>query len=364
MHRSTPTEPLVSVAMITYNHLPYLEKAVEGVLSQRTNFPVQLVIGEDCSPDGTRELAFKLAQKYPEQILLITSEKNVGAHKNFTRVERACVGKYMAFCEGDDYWHDPTKLQKQVDFLEARPTYSMVHSHCHRYIVATQQLLTNNLTVPTGLDDANAYEDLLMGRRNPLTVTVLARRDAVHYLLDNCPECTDPKWPMGDTQRWLELSRLGSVGCIHEPLATTNVLTESAGQSANPQKRLKFYLAARELHLHYLKKYPVDAELDRRVRERLSLILLQHAYVAQDPVVAQKMYDAFIEANGASQSRAACLLWGSRSKTRAKLVRPLIKMEELWRRGTRRFQRTVSKPALSKPAEPAKPQRNLDEVTR
>ncbi|MDB6059745.1 MAG: hypothetical protein JWO95_3589, partial [Verrucomicrobiales bacterium] len=362
--------PLVSVAMITYNHRAYFQKSVEAVMAQRVNFPFEFVIGEDCSTDGTREVAFEMQHRYPNVIRLITSEKNVGSHANAKRVDQACRGKYVAYCEGDDFWNDSTKLAKQVAFLQSRPGYVMVHSHCHRYLVASRRLLTNSLTVPTELDDTKAYEDILMGRRNPLTVSVMARRDAVQSVLENCPECTDLKWPMGDTQRWLELARLGSVGCIHEPLATTNVLPESAGQSTNPQKRLKFYMAARELHLHYLRKYAVDPELDRRVRERLALILLQHAYIARDPVVAQKMYDAFVEADGRSRSRAACLLWGSRSKLRAKTVRPLIKMEEFWRRGMTRLKRAIANPAASStPSKElsrssANPQRKDDEVAR
>jgi len=121
-------KPLVSVTTITYNHASYIRLCIEGILMQRTTFPFELVIGEDCSTDGTREIVLDYAQKYPEIIRVITTESNVGGQKNLNRTILACQGKYIAICEGDDYWTDPDKLQKQVDFLENHPDYSMC---CH-----------------------------------------------------------------------------------------------------------------------------------------------------------------------------------------------------------------------------------------
>jgi len=125
-------KPLVSAKMITYNHAPYIAQAIEGVLQQETNFPFELVIGEDCSTDGTREIVFDYQKKYPDVIRVITSEKNVGVHKNSMRTFKVCRGKYIALCEGDDYWTDPNKLQMQVDFLESHKDYVICVHNCMR----------------------------------------------------------------------------------------------------------------------------------------------------------------------------------------------------------------------------------------
>ena len=122
------TEPLVSARMITYNHAPYIARAIEGVLQQKTNFPFELVIGEDCSTDGTREIVFEYQKKYPDIIRVITSDSNVGSKKNGHRTSQACRGKYIAYCEGDDCWHHPGKLQKQVDYMESHPACGLVYS--------------------------------------------------------------------------------------------------------------------------------------------------------------------------------------------------------------------------------------------
>ena len=117
--------PLVSVNMATYNHEPYIAQAIEGVLLQETDFPIELIIGEDCSTDRTRDIVLEYQKKHPDLIRIITSDKNVGGRKNSFRSHLASRGKYVAYCEGDDYWHHARKLQKQVDALEANPDCSM-----------------------------------------------------------------------------------------------------------------------------------------------------------------------------------------------------------------------------------------------
>jgi len=121
--------PMVSVVCITYNHGRFIREAIESFLMQETNFKVEILIGEDCSTDGTREIVFDYKKKYPDLVRVITSTSNVGMHANGSRTLNAVRGKYIALCEGDDYWIDPLKLQKQVDYMESHPECSLcVHS--------------------------------------------------------------------------------------------------------------------------------------------------------------------------------------------------------------------------------------------
>ena len=115
---------IVSVLMITFNHEKYIAKAIASVLMQKTNFDFEIVIGEDCSTDRTREIVLEYKAKYPDKIILLLQEKNVGMMPNFIDTLKACTGKYIALLEGDDYWTEPYKLQKQVDFLEKNLGYS------------------------------------------------------------------------------------------------------------------------------------------------------------------------------------------------------------------------------------------------
>jgi len=117
-------DPLVSVIMVTYNHERYLAEAIEGVVRQEASFPIELLIGEDCSTDGTREIALTYQRRFPEMIRVITSAQNVGMHRNGARLMAADRGKYVAFCEGDDFWTSPHKLQWQVEILDAHQDLS------------------------------------------------------------------------------------------------------------------------------------------------------------------------------------------------------------------------------------------------
>jgi glycosyltransferase involved in cell wall biosynthesis len=118
-------EPVVSICMNTFRHQAFVRQAIESVMMQQTTFTIQLVIGEDLSDDGTRAICEEMAQQYGERIWLLPSDKNYGQNGNLYRTIQACTGKYIALCEGDDYWTDPFKLQKQVDFLENNNGYVM-----------------------------------------------------------------------------------------------------------------------------------------------------------------------------------------------------------------------------------------------
>lgn len=113
--------PRVSIAMLAFNHAEFVEQALESALSQEADFAVEIVIGEDCSTDSTRDIVRRYAQAYPHVIRSILHPANVGMHANFQAVTRACRGEYVAFLEADDYWTVPDKLMKQVATLDANP---------------------------------------------------------------------------------------------------------------------------------------------------------------------------------------------------------------------------------------------------
>ena len=119
------SSPFLSVIMITYNHESYIAQAIEGVMMQQTSFPFELIIGEDYSTDNTRKICKEYKEKYPDIIKLLLPELNLGMMPNFIATIGESSGKYIALCEGDDYWTDPYKLQKQVDFLEANEDFSI-----------------------------------------------------------------------------------------------------------------------------------------------------------------------------------------------------------------------------------------------
>ena len=111
---------LLSVCMVSYNQEQYVRDALNSILMQKTDFAYEVIISDDCSKDRTVEILNDYAVKYPN-VRVITGEKNLGYPNNQRRSLEAATGKYIALCDSDDYWTDPYKLQKQVDYLEAHP---------------------------------------------------------------------------------------------------------------------------------------------------------------------------------------------------------------------------------------------------
>ena len=121
--------PLVSICCITYKHFQFAVDAIEGFLMQQTNFEFEIVIGEDASGDGTSELLQKYKALHPGKIQLHLRKRNIGMMANFIDTLSACKGKYIAVCEGDDYWIDPLKLQRQVDYIDNHPGCNLVFTN-------------------------------------------------------------------------------------------------------------------------------------------------------------------------------------------------------------------------------------------
>lgn len=169
--------PVVSVYMVTYNHEPYIAQAIEGVMMQQTDFEFELVIGEDASQDRTRETCFEYCRRYPDKIRVLWSEENVTRPYggNGPRVMARCRGEFIAFCEGDDYWTDPLKLQKQVDVMRANPSVGLCFANASVLEQCTGRISTGwgTMGVKTGVIPGMEFFN---ARARIMTCTVLLRR--------------------------------------------------------------------------------------------------------------------------------------------------------------------------------------------
>ena len=155
------TSPLVSVCMITFNHARFTRDAIEGVLSQKVNFPIEYIIADDFSTDGTREILLEYQKKHPGLIRLILQEKNTGAANNWSDLIRSPKGKYIAYFEGDDYWTDTAKLQKQVDFLEQNSDFAICFHNAK--IIYDEEPGKISFTNEPSQPEISGFEDLAKG---------------------------------------------------------------------------------------------------------------------------------------------------------------------------------------------------------
>lgn len=155
----------VSVLMLTYNHEGYIAEALDSALMQEAPFPYEIVVGEDCSTDGTRDIVRAYQQRFPERIRLLLPEKNLGMMRNLMATYKACEGAYIAILEGDDYWTSTDKLRRQVEFLDFHPDFAMVF---HNAVIASElnpdddgRLLCHAKQKPVSLLEDLLYENFI-----------------------------------------------------------------------------------------------------------------------------------------------------------------------------------------------------------
>lgn len=204
-------EPLVSVVVITYNHEPYIKECIDGIISQKTDFPIEILVNDDCSTDNTASIIEEYELKYPSLFRCIYQSENQyskGVHPWFDILFPIAKGKYIALCEGDDYWIDPYKLQKQVDFMEKHTEYSMCfHNVDVLSNIEEEKNLFNHL-------ETRYYEDSdILNKWTVPTCSVLYRNNLLKQNLNY------KMIVFGDIFLFLRLSQYGKLYCINEKMA-------------------------------------------------------------------------------------------------------------------------------------------------
>ena len=237
------TVPLVSVWMVTFNHENYIAQAVESVMMQQTDFTVHLFIGEDFSSDNTKVICQSLKKKYPEQISLVLNEKNLGPYKNARNIYEACFdsgAKYIALLEGDDYWTDPLKLQKQVDLLEANS--HLVACHHWQKVAVNKGVSFEEIEAPKEGHGYFPFEtsvkSIFENKMRVKVRTVMFRNvfEPSEILLNF------PKAVFGDVPLSFVLGKYGRFGFIDEEMAVyrqTNTGVSTAGLEELGWKKFK-----------------------------------------------------------------------------------------------------------------------------
>jgi glycosyltransferase involved in cell wall biosynthesis len=299
-----PAQPVVSVHMLAYNHGPYLADAIEGVLLQQTDFPIELIIGEDCSSDNTLDLATAYQRRHPGLIRLIASKRNVGMHANYRRVLDACRGEYVAFCEGDDYWHHPGKLQMQRDFLRDHPACGFVHSD---YDYRVRQLVRRRIwshgdqRPPQG----KAFEQLLAGY-SLATTTVVYRRK----LLQDVEAASRGlnAYRFVDYSRALMVSRTHELGYQPVSTATYRYMPGSA-MNAGPTQSLALRRSVIECRRQFCETYSVELPSLAAIERQEYRLLYGSAYLARKA-------DTFVESGRWLGARGDALTAGWRHHVR------------------------------------------------
>ena len=168
-------EYIVSVVLVTYNQKDYIRQSIESVLAQKTKYLYEVIIGDDCSSDGTREICLKYAMQH-KNIKVVERLQNLGVSGNWADCVKRARGKYVMMLDGDDYWHNPNKIQLQVDFMEQHPECVICHTDIDTLYLKTG-IITKNDKQTAGV--SVPQRDVLSGREKMNSSTMCLRTDAL-----------------------------------------------------------------------------------------------------------------------------------------------------------------------------------------
>ncbi len=254
--------PLVSICMIAYNVEKFIEEALEGALNQKTDFPFELVIGEDCSKDRTRKICETYAKKYPGLVILLPSDINRGIAGNAVRTWQHCRGKYIAVCDGDDIWIDPYKLSNQVKFLEENPLFGAVYSDV-KVISETGQAIDDKSqdAIRSRYADGRVFFQLLGGNFINNSTTVFRKELITDYEVDQ-----DREYYTHDYLLWLYIALQSKIHFFNTQTTAYRRHIKGVTNSATKQRinRLKFQSFLPFLLFNFETKYPWSLTVKER----------------------------------------------------------------------------------------------------
>lgn len=263
-------EPLVSICCITYNHAKFIRECLEGFLLQETSFSYEVIIHDDASTDETRKIIDEYVNKFPNIFIPVFqsenqySKGNRGIYAKF--VYPLVKGEYIAMCEGDDYWTDPLKLQKQVDFLLANQSVGLIYTRSRVY---NEEFSKFNKKII-----GRYFEGKKLFLSNPIpTLTTLYRTSLIkQYIIEVNP--SEKNWKMGDYPMWLWFFINSKIVFLNDITTTYRLLKESASHSSNSQKMFDFNTSSFEIADFFAKPFLNGKEYQYFQEKRLFSLYL------------------------------------------------------------------------------------------
>lgn len=286
-------DPIVSICSIAFNHAGYIRQSLDNLVGQKTDFPYEIVIHDDASTDGTADIIREYISRYPDLFVPILQTENQyskGLGILCTYSLPNSHGKYVAFCEGDDYWCDSEKLQRQVDYLEAHPEVGMVYGRVRNYINDEKRF--EGIYGGTSTE----FEDLFFSSTIP-TATVMARTELVKRYYEEV-QPNGRGWAMGDYPMWLWFALNSKIAFQPEVTAVYRVLPESASHSRSLAKRYQFRLRSNPVSEFFIERYAdrFTPEFIHRARSSRHELTLPLALRMADWATVDKIRDYYTKA--------------------------------------------------------------------
>ena len=259
--------PLVSVVVPSYNIEGYISQALQGILMQKTPFEFEIVVGEDCSTDTTRRILMEYVEREPHRFKLVLQERNVGLLRNFLDMLNVCTGTYIAVCDGDDYWTDPEKLRKQVDFLESHEGHGIVFTDADVYYQEEKKFVrAYDKRVRKNIPQGNVLSSLLYGP-NPYRVSTSLFRSSLIAEYKQILPTRD--FHVNDFPLWMTLARRALVGYIPQPMAVYRIRARSWSHFGTLEEVITFCRRKHKACLFFAELYGMNPDTKRLRRKYL-----------------------------------------------------------------------------------------------
>lgn len=233
----------VSVVIITYNQENYIRETLMSIINQDIDFSMEIIIGDDCSKDHTRDIINSIDQKYPGYIKKIFNKKNLGVIKNYFNAVRMAQGRYIMVCGGDDYWL-PGKMKTQYDFMESHQDIGMCYGKVKVFDDHLSKMRKHIIGSPR-----EKREELIFSNGVPACTSCFKRCLIEEYINDINPEARD--WLMEDYPFWIWLSSHTKLAFIDQELAVYRYIKNSLSHQASLDKLERFENSIYEIQSFY-----------------------------------------------------------------------------------------------------------------
>lgn len=276
-------KPLVSVIVLTYNQKPTVGRTLDSILAQQCGFSFEIVVGEDASADGTRAVCEAYVEKYPDIVRLLPQAPNKGLLRNFADCIADCRGQYIGVCAGDDWWHNPNKLQLQVDYMQHHPQCVLCYTNYDIYKTAKNELV-NNALPQASLDPSGMVDKLLRGFFLP-PLTAMYRAELVQSI--GFDRYIERGYMAEDLPMYLDLARHGEFACLDVSTATYTAEAGSLSHFRDAAKMERFLLNIKQIKLDFLALYSNNAAVSaQQLDELYDKLIFRSAFALCDRQMA------------------------------------------------------------------------------
>ena len=268
-------EPLVSIACITYNQDKYIRQCLDGFVMQKTNFKFEIVIHDDASTDNTPSIIREYCDRYPDLFVPILQTQNKyreGKGILIPYVYPKCKGKYIALCEGDDYWIDPLKLQKQVDFLEMNPGYGLVRTNVNRYNQSKNECDISLFSQQPYNKIKDTFHDYLYNAWFAAPCSWMFRAEFINKLPTKI-------YKVGDLPTLLSIARISKIKYFNDITAVYRVLNESASHFKSEKAHIEFIESIKTIQYDFAEKESIGVKIKLMLNVHINRLLLILSYL-------------------------------------------------------------------------------------